>query len=158
MHPFDDDEEAAPSPNVTAQREDEAALLGGNAGSFMFPSPGNGFTKSRNAQYAAALTLDLAMAGQQVDAALKFATMAEPVRDVLPEFSGLRKIAAHPRRESPGELVEFYPRGAGVGMVDTRRVTFRCACGARRGRVNMDGGRDKAEWICADGRIELGRS
>lgn len=47
----------------------------------------------------------------------------QPVRDVLPEFSGLRKIAAHPRREAPGELVEFYPRGA--GLVNTRKVTFR---------------------------------
>ncbi|WP_343684000.1 hypothetical protein [Asticcacaulis sp.] len=64
-------------------REDEAALLGGSAGSFMFPSVANGFTKARNANYAQALALDLTLAGQQVDAALRFATLAEPVRDTL---------------------------------------------------------------------------
>jgi CubicO group peptidase (beta-lactamase class C family) len=47
----------------------------------------------------------------------------QPVRDVLPEFSGLRKIAAHPRRDAPSELVEFYPIGSGT--VDARKTTFR---------------------------------
>lgn len=51
-------------------------------------------------------------------------SLDQPVRDLLPEFSGLRKIAAHPRRNAPGELVEFFPSG-GVTAVDTRRVTFR---------------------------------
>lgn len=67
----------------TLMRQDEQALLGGGAGSFMFPSPAAGFTKARNANYAKALALDLRLAGTQVDAALKFATLAEPVRDAL---------------------------------------------------------------------------
>lgn len=64
-------------------RQDADAMLGGASGSFMFPTPASGFTKARDANYAKALALDLTMAGQQVDAALKFATLAAPVRDVL---------------------------------------------------------------------------
>lgn len=64
-------------------RQDADALLGGNGGTFMFPSVANGFTKGRNANYAKALLIDMSLAGHQIDAALKFATLAEPVRDAL---------------------------------------------------------------------------
>jgi CubicO group peptidase (beta-lactamase class C family) len=46
----------------------------------------------------------------------------QPVRDVLPEFSGIRTIAAHPFRDAPAEPVDLYPRGS---RIDVRKVTFR---------------------------------
>jgi CubicO group peptidase (beta-lactamase class C family) len=47
----------------------------------------------------------------------------QPVRDILPEFSGPRRIAASPRYGDPNQLVEFYPPGSIV--IDARRVTFK---------------------------------
>lgn len=65
-----------------ALREDEAAMMGGNGGSFMFPSPAKGFTKGRDQNYAAALALDLRLVAGQLDAVLKFTHLAPAVRDV----------------------------------------------------------------------------
>jgi hypothetical protein len=48
----------------------------------MFPSPANGFTKSR-VDYNRELALDLRLLPQHIDKVLKFAHLASPVRDVL---------------------------------------------------------------------------
>jgi serine-type D-Ala-D-Ala carboxypeptidase len=47
----------------------------------------------------------------------------QPVREILPEFSGPRRIAASPRYGDPNQLVEFYPPGSLT--IDARRVTFK---------------------------------
>jgi CubicO group peptidase (beta-lactamase class C family) len=49
-------------------------------------------------------------------------SLDQPVRDLLPEFSGIRLIAAHPFRDAPGEPIDLYPRGS---KIDARRVTLR---------------------------------
>ncbi len=51
-----------------------------------------------------------------------FVSLDQPVRDILPEFSGVRNVAAHPFREAPHEPVDLYPRGS---RIDVRRVTLR---------------------------------
>jgi CubicO group peptidase (beta-lactamase class C family) len=49
-------------------------------------------------------------------------SLDQPVRDILPEFSGIRQITAHPHREAPGEPIDLYPSGSSI---DARRVTLR---------------------------------
>ena len=56
-------------------------LLRGGGGSFMFPGPANGFTKSR-VKSNRPLDLNLALAISQIDQVLKFAHMGPAVRDV----------------------------------------------------------------------------
>ena len=56
-------------------------LLRGGGGSFMFPGPANGFTKSR-VNSNRPLDLNLALAISQIDQVLKFAHMGPAVRDV----------------------------------------------------------------------------
>jgi hypothetical protein len=51
--------------------------------SAMFPAAPNGFTKTRNEQYAEALALNLNLIPQHVNKVLKFAHMAGAVKDVL---------------------------------------------------------------------------
>jgi serine-type D-Ala-D-Ala carboxypeptidase len=50
-------------------------------------------------------------------------TLDTPICEVLPEFSGLRKIAAQPAPNAPDKLIEFFPKG--TPDVNPRKVTFR---------------------------------
>lgn len=56
-------------------------LTGGRSGSFQFPGPANGFTKSR-VEYNAPLDLDIRLALSQMDEVLKFAHLGPAVHDV----------------------------------------------------------------------------
>ena len=47
----------------------------------------------------------------------------QPVCEILPEFSGVRKVAAHPSREAGVELARFAPPG--IRQINARKVTFR---------------------------------
>ncbi len=74
---------AKADPNIDAAAEGRAAegLLDGRSGTFMFPGPANGFTKSR-VEYNTALDLDIRLAVSQMDEVLKFAHLGPVVRDV----------------------------------------------------------------------------
>ena len=64
-----------------ALRADADALLGTNIGK-MFPSPPNGFTKSRSSRYFAPLSVDGRTLYTDMDAVLKYTHLAAPVREV----------------------------------------------------------------------------
>jgi serine-type D-Ala-D-Ala carboxypeptidase len=49
-------------------------------------------------------------------------SLDQPVRDILPEFSGIRQITSHPHRDAPGDPIDLYPSGS---KIDARRVTLR---------------------------------
>ncbi len=54
----------------------------GERGSFMFPTPANGFTKARAAGFAAPLAFDLSLVVNHVDTVMKYAYIAPTVRAV----------------------------------------------------------------------------
>ena len=62
------------------RQEQEATLKGNN--SFMFPTTGRGFTKSRVEQYHAPLSLDLRLIGSHVDKILRFIHIEPRVKEV----------------------------------------------------------------------------
>lgn len=64
-----------------AIREEKASLEGLN-NSFMFPTAGRGFTKSRVEQYARPLTLDLRFVPSHIDKVLRFVHIEPHVREV----------------------------------------------------------------------------
>jgi hypothetical protein len=75
---------AAPDPDIDAraqERQAEGMLEGPRSGTFTFPGPANGFTKSR-VEYNTALDLDLRKAVSQMDQVLRFAFIGPAARDV----------------------------------------------------------------------------
>lgn len=66
--------------DAAVRAEKESLEQGGN--SFMFPSTGRGFTKSRIDEYARPLWLDLRMVPAHIDAALRFTHIQPHVKDV----------------------------------------------------------------------------
>lgn len=71
-------------PNIDAAAQARAAegmLDGARSGTFMFPGPANGFTKSR-VEYNSALDLDIRQAVTQLDEVLRFSFLGPAVRDV----------------------------------------------------------------------------
>lgn len=75
---------AIADPNLTedAAIRLEKAALEQSGNSFMFPTAGRGFTKSRLEAYAAPLALDLGYVGMQIDKVLRFTYLEPSVRDV----------------------------------------------------------------------------
>jgi hypothetical protein len=60
----------------------EKALIEQTGNSYMFPTAGRGFTKSRVEAYAAPLALDLGYISMQIDKVLRFTHLEPSVRDV----------------------------------------------------------------------------
>jgi hypothetical protein len=75
---------AAPDPDIDSraqERQAEGMLEGARSGTFTFPGPANGFTKSR-VEYNTALDLDIRKAVTQMDSVLRFAFIGPAARDV----------------------------------------------------------------------------
>lgn len=75
---------AAPDPDIDSraqERQAEGLLEGARSGTFTFPGPANGFTKSR-VEYNTALDLDIRKAVSQMDQVLRFAFIGPAARDV----------------------------------------------------------------------------
>jgi GNAT superfamily N-acetyltransferase len=66
--------------DAAIRQEQEAVLKGNN--SFMFPTTGRGFTKSRVEQYHAPLMLDLKLTGSHIDKVLRFIHIEPRVKEV----------------------------------------------------------------------------
>lgn len=66
--------------DAAIRQEQEAVLKGNN--SFMFPTTGRGFTKSRVEQYHAPLMLDLKLTGSHLDKVLRFIHIEPRVKEV----------------------------------------------------------------------------
>lgn len=66
--------------DAAIRQEQEAVLKGNN--SFMFPTTGRGFTKSRVEQYHAPLLLDLKLTASHIDKVLRFIHIEPRVKDV----------------------------------------------------------------------------
>lgn len=75
---------AAPDLDLDAgaqQRQADGALEGTRSGTFLFPGPANGFTKSR-VEYNTPLDLDIRKAVSQMDTVLRFAFIGPAARNV----------------------------------------------------------------------------
>lgn len=101
-------------------REDEATIMNGTSGSFMFPTPANGFTKSR-VDYNVPLALDLRLAIHQMDQVLRFAHLGPVIRDVN-RLLKHKDFAAELNRHDPvawADLLLPWLKRAASGRVTT---------------------------------------
>lgn len=109
----------------------EAAENLAGEGSFMWPSTGAGFTKSR-VEYNKPLTLDLRMLGAHIDKALRFTHIQPPVQDVarLLRASGMRTMMEKVDTTAiPDMLLPWLQRAASQVIDTPPKSKFNAATG-----------------------------